>query len=157
MCEFQSYTESIYLNRLLDKFDESFIKAEFSRKKTYVIDQGLGTAAWSGSGKTIGKHGMHRIDKYMQKISSGPGNYSLYGSGGRVFHGESLHPGYLRLALSFKSLSCILFPSMKENNILKFPPEKEINIAKTTSPSNKKMDNSAGVAVKPYYFVFTIT
>jgi hypothetical protein len=42
--EFQSYTESIYLNRLLDKFDESFIKAEFSRKKTYVIDQGLGTA-----------------------------------------------------------------------------------------------------------------
>jgi hypothetical protein len=44
VCEFQSYTESIYLNRLLDKFDESFIKAEFSRKKTYVIDQGLGTA-----------------------------------------------------------------------------------------------------------------
>ncbi len=42
--EFQMYTESIYLNRLLDKFDESLIKAELSRKKTYVIDQGLGTA-----------------------------------------------------------------------------------------------------------------
>jgi hypothetical protein len=42
--EFQEYAESIYLNRLLDKFDESFIKAELSRKKTYVIDQGLGTA-----------------------------------------------------------------------------------------------------------------
>jgi len=42
--EFQSFTESIYLNRLLDKFDESIIKSEFSRKKTYVVDQGLGSA-----------------------------------------------------------------------------------------------------------------
>ncbi|HOI25595.1 MAG TPA: ATP-binding protein [Caldisericia bacterium] len=42
--EFQVYAEAIYLNRLLDKFDESFVKAELSRKKTYVIDQGLGTA-----------------------------------------------------------------------------------------------------------------
>jgi predicted AAA+ superfamily ATPase len=42
--DFQSYTESIFLNHCLDKFDESVIKTEFSRKRTYVIDQGLGTA-----------------------------------------------------------------------------------------------------------------
>jgi len=42
--DFQSHTESIFLNRYLDRFDESVIKTELSRKKTYMIDQGLGAA-----------------------------------------------------------------------------------------------------------------
>jgi uncharacterized protein len=42
--DYQSFAEAIYLNRLVPKFDESIIKSELSRKKTYVIDQGLGSA-----------------------------------------------------------------------------------------------------------------
>lgn len=42
--DYLSYVESIYLSHLVSKFDESVVKSELSRKKTYVIDQGLGRA-----------------------------------------------------------------------------------------------------------------
>ena len=41
---YQGYVEAIYLNRFINKFSLSVVKAEGSQKKTYVIDQGLGAA-----------------------------------------------------------------------------------------------------------------
>lgn len=41
---YQDYTESIYLNRLINKYSLSVVKAENAQKKNYVIDQGLGAA-----------------------------------------------------------------------------------------------------------------
>lgn len=42
--QFQEYVEAIYLNRFISKYSPSVVKAEFSQKKSYVIDQGLGVA-----------------------------------------------------------------------------------------------------------------
>jgi hypothetical protein len=36
--------EAIYLNRFINKYSHSVVKAESSQKKCYVIDQGLGVA-----------------------------------------------------------------------------------------------------------------
>jgi predicted AAA+ superfamily ATPase len=41
---YQEYVESIYLNRFLNKYSHSVVKAESSKKKSYVIDQGMGAA-----------------------------------------------------------------------------------------------------------------
>jgi len=41
---YQNYVESIYLNRFINKYSHSVVKAESSQKKCYVIDQGMGTA-----------------------------------------------------------------------------------------------------------------
>lgn len=42
--DYQTQVEAIYLNRLVARYSYSVVKAEGSRKKTYVIDQGLGAA-----------------------------------------------------------------------------------------------------------------
>lgn len=41
---YQDYVEAIYLNRFVMKYSPSVVKSELSQRKTYVIDQGLGTA-----------------------------------------------------------------------------------------------------------------
>jgi len=41
---YQSYVEAIYLNRFINKYSHSVVKAESSQKKCYVIDQGMGAA-----------------------------------------------------------------------------------------------------------------
>lgn len=41
---YQDYVETVYLNRFVNKYSHSVIKAENSLKKIYVIDQGLGSA-----------------------------------------------------------------------------------------------------------------
>lgn len=41
---YQNYVEAIYLNRFINKYSHSVVKAEGSQKKCYVIDQGLGAA-----------------------------------------------------------------------------------------------------------------
>ncbi|MFH1896199.1 MAG: ATP-binding protein [bacterium] len=41
---YQDYMESVYLIRFLPKYAQSVIKREMSRKKSYIIDQGLGSA-----------------------------------------------------------------------------------------------------------------
>lgn len=41
---FQDYVQDIYLTKLIPKFSPSVVKTEASKKKTYVIDQGLGRA-----------------------------------------------------------------------------------------------------------------
>lgn len=41
---YQGYVEAIYLNRFISKYSHSVVKSESSQKKTYVIDQGLGSA-----------------------------------------------------------------------------------------------------------------
>ncbi|MBI3443053.1 ATP-binding protein [Candidatus Woesebacteria bacterium] len=41
---YQQYVEAIYLTRFIPKYTHSVIKTELSQKKSYVIDQGLGTA-----------------------------------------------------------------------------------------------------------------
>ena len=41
---YQGYVEAIYLNRFINKYSHSVVKAESSQKKSYVIDQGLGAA-----------------------------------------------------------------------------------------------------------------
>lgn len=41
---YQNYVEAIYLNRFINKYSHSVVKAESSQKKCYVIDQGLGAA-----------------------------------------------------------------------------------------------------------------
>ncbi len=41
---YQDYSEAIYLNRLINKYSHSVVKAEGSLKKCYVIDQGMGAA-----------------------------------------------------------------------------------------------------------------
>ncbi|MBI5356655.1 ATP-binding protein [Candidatus Collierbacteria bacterium] len=41
---YQEYAEAIYLNRLINKYSHSVVKAEGSLKKCYVIDQGMGAA-----------------------------------------------------------------------------------------------------------------
>lgn len=42
--DYQGYAEAIYLNRFISKYSYSVVKTENSQKKTYVIDQGLGSA-----------------------------------------------------------------------------------------------------------------
>lgn len=42
--QYQGYVESIYLNRFINKYSHSVVKAEASLKKCYVIDQGMGAA-----------------------------------------------------------------------------------------------------------------
>lgn len=41
---YQNYVEAIYLNRFINKYSQSVVKAESSQKKCYVIDQGMGVA-----------------------------------------------------------------------------------------------------------------
>lgn len=41
---YQGYVEAIYLNRFINKYSHSVVKAESSQKKCYVIDQGMGAA-----------------------------------------------------------------------------------------------------------------
>ncbi|KKT74493.1 MAG: ATPase [Microgenomates group bacterium GW2011_GWA2_44_7] len=41
---YQNYVEAIYLNRFINKYSHSVVKAESSQKKCYVIDQGMGAA-----------------------------------------------------------------------------------------------------------------
>jgi len=41
---YQGYVEAIYLARFISKYSHSVVKAEMSQKKSYVIDQGLGSA-----------------------------------------------------------------------------------------------------------------
>lgn len=41
---YQSYVEAIYLNRFINKYSHSVVRAESSLKKCYVIDQGMGAA-----------------------------------------------------------------------------------------------------------------
>ncbi|KKR30005.1 MAG: ATPase [Candidatus Gottesmanbacteria bacterium GW2011_GWC2_39_8] len=41
---YQDYVEAIYLNRFINKYSHSVVKAESSQKKCYVIDPGLGAA-----------------------------------------------------------------------------------------------------------------
>lgn len=41
---YQDYVEAIYLNRFINKYSHSVVKAESSQKKCYVIDQGMGAA-----------------------------------------------------------------------------------------------------------------
>jgi predicted AAA+ superfamily ATPase len=41
---YQEYVDAIYLNRFVSKYSHSVVKTEGSKKKTYVIDQGLGIA-----------------------------------------------------------------------------------------------------------------
>ncbi len=41
---YQGYAEAIYLNRFINKYSHSVVKAESSLKKCYVIDQGMGAA-----------------------------------------------------------------------------------------------------------------
>ena len=41
---YQEYVEAIYLNRFINKYSHSVVKAESSQKKCYVIDQGMGAA-----------------------------------------------------------------------------------------------------------------
>ncbi len=41
---FQEYVEAIYLTRFVSKYSHSVVKKEFSQKKIYVIDSGLGVA-----------------------------------------------------------------------------------------------------------------
>lgn len=41
---YQSYVEAIYLNRFINKYSHSVVKAESSQKKCYVVDQGMGAA-----------------------------------------------------------------------------------------------------------------
>lgn len=41
---YQGYVEDIYLNRFINKYSHSVVKAEGSLKKCYVIDQGMGVA-----------------------------------------------------------------------------------------------------------------
>lgn len=41
---YQNYVEAVYLNRFINKYSPSVVKAESSQKKCYVIDQGLGAA-----------------------------------------------------------------------------------------------------------------
>lgn len=41
---YQEYAEAVYLNRFISKYSYSVVKTESSQKKTYVIDQGLGSA-----------------------------------------------------------------------------------------------------------------
>lgn len=41
---YQDYVEAIYLNRFIPKYSHSVVKTENSQKKTYVIDQGMGSA-----------------------------------------------------------------------------------------------------------------
>lgn len=41
---YQNYVEAIYLNRFINKYSHSVVKAESSQKKCYVIDQGIGAA-----------------------------------------------------------------------------------------------------------------
>ena len=41
---YRGYVEAIYLNRFINKYSHSIVKAESSQKKTYVIDQGMGAS-----------------------------------------------------------------------------------------------------------------
>ena len=41
---YQGYVDDIYLNRFVNKYSHSIVKAEGSQKKTYVIDTGLGAS-----------------------------------------------------------------------------------------------------------------
>jgi len=41
---YQTYVETVYLNRFVSKYSHSVVKTEGSQKKTYIIDQGLGAA-----------------------------------------------------------------------------------------------------------------
>lgn len=41
---YQGYVEAIYLTRFIAKYSHSVVKAEMSKKKSYVIDQGMGVA-----------------------------------------------------------------------------------------------------------------
>mgnify|MGYP001577907583 FL=1 len=41
---YQGYVEDIYLNRFINKYSHSVVKSERSKKKTYVIDTGLGAS-----------------------------------------------------------------------------------------------------------------
>lgn len=42
--DYQGYVDSVYLTRFISKHSYSIIKSELSKKKSYVIDQGMGTA-----------------------------------------------------------------------------------------------------------------
>lgn len=52
---YQDYAESVYLNRLITKYSFSVVKSENARKKTYVIDQGLGVALDYKCGQDVGR------------------------------------------------------------------------------------------------------
>ncbi len=41
---YQEYVEAIYLNRFISKYTTSLVKTEYSQKKSYCIDTGMGTA-----------------------------------------------------------------------------------------------------------------